>query len=814
MTYTKDQVFDATKIYFCGNELATSVWISKYALKDSDGNFLEKTPDDMHARMATEFARIEHEFPSKKHKDKSAYGNSRTPLTKDDIYNLFAQFRDIIPQGSIMAVLGDTTYTGSLSNCVVISSPYDSYGGISFTDEQLAQLMKRRCGVGFDISSLRPKDSNVSNVAKKSTGAVSFMHRFSATTREVAQGGRRGALMITMNCAHPDILDFITSKQDLTKITGANISVMWTDEFMSALERDDNFTLRFPVDKTPEEADVTKVVRAKDIWDTAITSAYKSGEPGMIFIDRMRQYSVCDPYDKIVSTNPCSEIGMGANDSCRLIASNMFGSVVNPYTENASFDFDKWYRICYEAQVLSDDLVELELEVVEKILAKLEHDPEPDYIKKVEQITWERLYESGVNGRRTGCGFTALADTLAALGTTYNDTTFIDQIIRTKFMAEWDATTDLAIDRGTFPLYEKYNLLDTEFTMFLQQNHPSAYDRMLKHGRRNISISTVAPTGSLSMLAKLNTRFGTTSGIEPLFAPWYTRRKKVNPNEDNAKIDFVDEVGDSWTEYHVFHNGLMEWALANNISESQIIEKYDQSPYYLSCANDIHWRDRVTVQSAVQWYTTHSISSTVNLPKTTLKENVDLIYQEAYRQGLKGITVYVDGSRDGVLIAKPTVPKIAKNNAPKRPKSLPCTVFNTSIKGQYWVVLIGFLNDDPYEIFAFPNGKVTYKTGNIIKRGKGIYDLEVNGRIVIENIPVLYESDEQESLTRMISTALRHGSAAKYIIEQLDKSNGTIISFSKAIARALKHTLQDGDVVKVTCKECGSTNVVFQEGCY
>lgn len=1513
--YDYQRVYNATLKYFGGNELATNVWMSKYALKDEQGNYLELTPDDMHLRMAREFAKVEAKYKHTPHPDMSPYGQQREKLKEKDIFDLFKDFKNIIPQGSVMALLGDRNFVGSLSNCVVISSPYDSYGGIMETDQQLTALMKRRCvsentkvyvegkglvtisevkvgdkvlsfnpetekeeflsvsghwetevadqdkiailtesgirletskkhpvlvlnkkngkyqyitsgelsagdlllspskkpysfsqeenendlawfvgaylgcgnvfpanykynlhilaevkefvekfvtiagnitdfipslpsdnnredsfwrcisiidsnkeiggnyfggqtnkrplsifvpdsinlttlpaflaglydaaghkktrgnltisslskalvegigerlailgvsylikkysqkglnektiyileikdwdfiqevlshvvsplkkvhlinpidartvglskgtikgipvksaprqltkknqwennlrtqvvkeivpltkttryfdieveknnnffagngglvvihncGVGFDISSLRPMGAPVQNAAKTSTGAVSFMHRFSNTTREVAQAGRRGALMITMDCRHPDILDFIKVKEDITKVTGANVSVMWHDDFMQAVINDEDYVLRWPVNVPPEKAKVTKQVRAKEVWNTAIQAAWACAEPGMIFIDTMRRYSVCDPYEKIISTNPCqpgwatvllkedkdfvriarideivpgdqiwsetgwvrvlnkwstgikpvykyqttggqfvgtkdhrivskgikvkaehadtidalvgphfeggrhilsavmdglvlgngqihphlpekiyltiakndqalfndsikqliiapldikgslgwevnttiapkelpkphkrkvppryfygksqlvasflrglysakgrvvgnritltspsfvlieqvqqmlsslgirtyytvsqtnksksgkgshlyypvynlnitedqdkfalkigfiqkhkmdklalskkvivqnngckthdivnvvylgdfevfeitvdnnphtywtggvnvsncSEIGMGANDSCRLIASNIFGAVVNPYTPDAYFDHDHWYRICYEAQVLADNLVDLELEQVEKIIKKIEQDPEPDHIKASEYRLWRELWQTGFKGRRTGCGFTALGDTLAALGVKYDmGKDVIEAIMLTKFKAEWDATTDMAISRGAFPLMQEGGLKETEFTKFLEMVHPSAYERMVKYGRRNISISTVAPTGSLSLLAKLQNSHGTTSGIEPLFAPWYIRRKKVNPNED-VRVDFVDETGDCWTNFKVFHGGLIDWANTNGIED--IEAAYVQSPYYLACAPDIDWTRRVEIQGAVQRYVTHSISSTVNLPQHATVQDVGKIYLEAYRKGLKGITVYRDGSRSGVLITEKK-PKITKNNAPKRPQRLPCVVFNTSVRGEYWVVLIGLLDGEPYEVFAYPNGKVNYTSGNIIKRGNGVYDLEVNDKIIQENIASLCRNDEQAALTRMISAALRHGTDAKFVLEQLDKSGGTVVDFSKAVARALRKGLNVKGRPKSTCPECGG-KLVYEAGC-
>ena len=491
----------------------------------------------------------------------------------------------------------------------------------------------------------------------------------------------------------------------------------------------------------------------------------------------------------------------------------MMGSVVRPYTPDAYFDHDHWYRICYEGMVLSDDLVDLELEYVQRIIKKIQNDPEPAYIKDVELRTWAGLLEAGKRGRRTGLGFTALGDALAALNLKYDEAfDQIEEIMLTKFRAEWDATTDLAIIRGKMPYMTESGFIETEFTKFLHKTHPSAYERMLKHGRRNLSISTVAPTGSLSLLAKIGHTHGTTSGIEPVFSPWYTRRKKINPNDTDVRVDFVDSVGDSWQEFKVFHNGIVDYAIQNNLT-GDLSDHYLSSAYVGSAANEIDWVKRVKIQALIQKYVTHSISSTINLPRGTSPDTVGTIYREAYQNGLKGITVYVDGSRDGVLVTDNNT-FIIKNDSPKRPQKLPCKVLNTSIKGEYWLVLIGILGEDPYEVFAFPNGRVSYNDGVIIKEGKGAYRLEVDGKIVIPNIPMQYQNDAQEALTRMISASLRHGVDPKFIIEQLSKSSGTVVDFSKAISRALKSFLKSGETLSLRCSDCGSKSLKLEEGCY
>lgn len=1682
--YSYQEVYDATLTYFNGNELATSAWISKYALKNPDGAYLELTPDDMHRRLAKEFYKIEKAYGGYiPHPEMSAYGQRRKPLTEQRLYELFKDFTDIIPQGSVMAVAGDTNYIGSLSNCMVIETPHDSYGGIMYTDQQLAQLMKRRCGVGVDISTLRPENTPVKNVAKTSTGATSFMHRFSSTTEEVAQclagdtlvltpnglqeikevkkgckiwtkkgyipvnqvlsnqkstvklitrygyeieassdhivltinkdgdiseskigelskddkillllgdyllengasnnlktfnyktlgnplpigqpemlneqlayligyaygdghieknkanepvcmslavstawpkitdkllrisetvldrklnlietngnwqklnlsskelllqlelngilkttsndmlfpdkilkgnrriffsfvagyfdadgycagkksgyvfnstnlsflkklqvgllaygimtkihaedrskkgwqtlyslvingtlaterflenmvgqsikvsnkpfiskrdnyitpfsakklslphnkidyinkdqsfstkafyklkndgypiedetplvidnvleitkglkqttydlvlteehlfwanglyvhnSGRRGALMLTIDCRHPDILSFINIKQDLSKVNGANISIQWTNDFMDAVETDSEYVLRWPVEAPLEEAKVKKTVRAKEIWTAFVTAAHKTAEPGGAFKDRIRNYSVCNPYSEIVTSNPCvtgdtlvavadgrthvsikelalsdsdvpvytlnnrgkisvawmrnprktghkrvyeieienghtikvtdnhkfllkngtyveakdlrvgdslfilsrvektikevfpkansnsqkyvwfdygrsqlksehrliaefnynqkipkghvvhhrdfnslnntainlqimtredhdrlhgdlmkgennpmvraktewseekwtdyrqkqsqqnsgkknsnfsgytnddlkehaleltrflgrrfsttewveyakgkglpmafskwrqthlgsiqgfskwaavklglddnldvdfrvlsnfhdfleqgydceivedrimfnkvcegcgvsfqtpdrensicgvncssfdeirtknltkffatkqeetkrqqigvykmlaanlnrepkmkeweeeckkqnvpfrvgkhkyapfrtyadlkntvgtynhevvsirfigeedvyngtvddshnffvggweednrtvylnnlqcGEIFMGKLDSCRLIATNMFGSVRNPYTKNAHFDHEHWYEMCYEATVISDDLVDLELEHVQQIIEKIENDPEPAHIKAVELKTWQEFYESGKKGRRIGGGYTALADTLAALGYKYDLADDItDAIAATKLRAEWDATTDLAIQRSAMPLWYEKGFLPTEFTDFLATAHPTAYERMLRYGRRNISVSTSAPTGTVSMLAKLVNRHGTTSGVEPLFALSYKRRKRINNNDENAHLaTYTDDNGEKWLEFDVFHNGLLEWAEINNTNPHDT-----NSPYHNACAPDIDWTARVRIQAILQKYITHSISSTVNLPKTATVKDVDTIYREAHKQGLKGITIYVDGSRSGILVTEDQQPKLSKNNAPKRPKALPCTIKHVKWYGD-WLVTVGYLDDEPFEVFAFKHEPIAFEKGTLIKEGNGSYTLETPDGLMIYDITKDYDGQNEEALTRLISGALRHGMDIKFIVEQLGKSRGVITSFAKVIYRTLKDLLPEGTELKGTkCPECGG-QLMYIEGC-
>ncbi|HET8839575.1 MAG TPA: ribonucleotide reductase N-terminal alpha domain-containing protein, partial [Flavobacteriaceae bacterium] len=550
--YSYNEVLKQALKYFGGDELAATTWINKYAVKDKNGNFLEQTPDDMHRRMAREFARMESKYAqeNKDNENLSEYGKTREFLSEDRIYELFRNFKYSIPQGSVMAALGNDQMIASLSNCVVVPPVFDSYGGILYTDQQLVQLFKRRCGVGVDLSNLRPKDTEVSNAAGTTTGAVSFMERFSNTTREVAQNGRRGALMLTLDIAHPDVEDFITIKQDLRKVTGANISLRLSDEFMEAVDKDEDFMLRWPVDS--ENPVYTKTIRAKELWETVIKCAHNTAEPGLIFWDKQHTYSTSSFYPgfKNSSTNPCSEIAMQGGDSCRLIAVNLYNFVDNPFTEDAVFNHEEFYQSIYETQRLMDDLVDLELEAVERILEKVENDPEPDHIKENEIRTWKLLYENGKNGRRTGLGFTALADAIAALGIkldTDEALRKVDEIMQTKLKGEFDSSIDMSITRGPFKGFDPEIENQSDFVKMLETDFPEIYHRMMQFGRRNISISTVAPTGSLSMLAQ------TSSGIEPVFMLSYKRRRKVNPSDKNSKVAFVDDSGDAFEEFVVYH---------------------------------------------------------------------------------------------------------------------------------------------------------------------------------------------------------------------------------------------------------------------
>ncbi|MBA3649557.1 MAG: adenosylcobalamin-dependent ribonucleoside-diphosphate reductase [Chitinophagales bacterium] len=833
-TYTYEQVLASSVEYFNGDELAATTWMNKYAVKDSQGNYYELSPDDMHHRMAREFAKAELKFSERStlngsFKHLSAYGQARASLGEAKIFEYFRKFQYIIPQGSVMGVLGNHTMIASLSNCVVLPEIYDSYGGIFFTDQQLAQLFKRRCGVGIDISTIRPAGAEVANAAGTTTGAVSFMERFSNTTREVAQHGRRGALMITMDIAHPDVDRFITAKQDLLKITGANVSIRLSDEFMQAVTDNEEYTHRFPINVPVEEAQFTKTVQARELWNTIIMCAHKSAEPGLIFWDRQHKYSTSSIYPgfKNVSTNPCSEIAMQGGDSCRLIALNLFSLVENPFSPEATFNFNKFYEVTYEAQRLGDDLVELELEHIDRILEKINNDSEPGFIKDNEVRTWKLLQEQGRKGRRTGLGFTALGDTLAALNLPFDSEEalkVIEQIQKIKCTAEFDSSIDMSIERGQFEGFNPEIENTSGFVQMMKEEIPEVYDRMMKFGRRNISISTVAPTGTLSILAQ------TSSGIEPVYMLAYKRRRKVNPHDNNARIDFTDASGDAWMEFDVYHSKLKQWM---EVTGERDLTK---SPYYGSTAPEIDWIKRVKIQSMVQKYVTHSISSTINLPNDVPVEKVGEIYLEAWKHGLKGITVYRDGSRTGVLVSKEekkkdTINEVPVSHAPKRPKVLEANVLRFMNGSEKWMAVIGLLKGRPYEIFTGVVDEDSIHLPSYVNHGWVIktrledrttrYDFQYVDRAGYKvTIEALSRSFTQEfwNYAKLISGVLRHGMPLPHVvdlIENMDLKSDSLNTWKAGVERALKKYIEDGTAaVDRKCSECGDPNgLIYQEGC-
>ncbi|KRO69984.1 MAG: ribonucleoside-diphosphate reductase, partial [Cryomorphaceae bacterium BACL11 MAG-121128-bin16] len=815
-----------------GDELAATTWMNKYAMKDDAGQFVEQSPDDMHKRMAKEFGRIEADYKLKYNLNGSAkflskYGQEREDLTEEKIYNYFKEFGYIIPQGSVMSSLGNYYQLASLSNCIVVPDLHDSYGGVFYTDQQLAQLFKRRCGVGVDISNLRPAGARVSNAAKSTSGAVSFMNRFSNTTREVAQNGRRGALMLSMDIAHPDVEDFITIKQDLQKVTGANISIRLSDEFMSAVESNSEYTHKWPIES--DNPKFTKTVNAKELWDTIIKCAHNTAEPGLIFWDRQHWYSTSSVYPKYknASTNPCSEIAMQGGDSCRLIAINLYNFVEKPFTKEAKFLMEDFYKATYEGQRLMDDLVDLETEAIGRILAKIDADDEPEKIKAVEKETWELLLKTGIEGRRTGLGFTALADMIAAMGMAIDSDAAIaktEEIMKEKCRAEFDSSIDMSLARGSFVGFDAKIEKTSEFVQMMEKELPDVYERMMKFGRRNISISTVAPTGTLSMLAQ------TSSGIEPVFMTHYKRRRKLNEQDREAKVDFIDDSGDKWQEFTVYHHNLKTWMEVTG--ETDITK----SPYSGSTAPEINWLKRVEMQAVVQKYVTHSISSTINLPNDVSLDEVSNIYLESWKQGTKGITVYRDGSRSGVLVSADEEKNDVLENtefketkAPSRPERLDAKVVRFKNNKEKWIAVVGLLNGRPYEIFTGKTEDVfnmppTVEYGWVIKNrredGSSQYDFQYEDKDGYKvTMGGLSRSFDKEfwNYAKLISGILRHGMPLHYVVDLIEKMNlydANINTWKSGVVRALKTFIADGTKVSDhTCRECGDEGLVYEEGC-
>ena len=813
----------ATRDYFQGDELAATTWLRKYALRDGEGELVERTPADMHRRMAKEFARVEASHapvPAKKKALLSPYGQQRGPLDEARIFDLFDGFRQVVPQGSVMAALGDPFRLASLSNCVVLPPPFDSYGGILYTDQQLAQLCKRRCGVGFDLSTLRPLGTPVRNAARSSTGAVSFMDRYSHTVREVAQLGRRGALMLTLDIAHPDVAAFIASKQDLTKVTGANISVRITDAFMEAVEKDGPFTLHWPLDA--EDPVVRREVRARELWDLLVRCAHHTAEPGLLFWDRHHRYSTSSVYPgfRNAGTNPCSEIAMQGGDSCRLMALDLMGFVSDPFTASARFDHTRFAEVTYEAMRLMDDLVDLELEGIDRILEKIAADPEPEVVKQVERETWILLRDMGRKGRRTGLGFTGLADALAALGLKYDSDAACgttEAILRTKCRAEFDCSIDLAIERGAFDGFDPAVEATSEFVQMLQEEFPDVHERMMEHGRRHISLSTVAPTGSISLLTR------TSSGIEPVYRLEYVRRRKISEQTANDDATFVDALGDRWEEFTVKHPGLEQWM---SVAGEQDPAK---SPYAGATAAEIAWEHRIRLQAIVQKYTTHAISSTINLTEDTTVERIGAILLEAWRSGVKGITIYRDGSRSGVLVEA----KHATDVRPPehRPDVLEADILRFMNGDQPWLAVVGLWNGRPYEIFtgraeeAF-DLPLEVTQGKVVKHFPQIgpakrYDLvytEVNGRkVTAEGLSRAFDR-EFWNYAILISGLLRQGIPVAEVVElttRLHLKDRSLNNWKNGVVRALRRYIPEGTAaIGEACPECGATDqLYYEEGC-
>ena len=805
--YTYENAFEASTSYFGGDELAAKVFLDKYALRDNNGNLLEATPTDMHHRLAKEFARIE----SKKFKN---------PLSEEQFFGLLDHFRYVVPQGSPMFGIGNNHQIISLSNCYVVESPEDSYGGIMRVDETLAQISKRRGGVGVDISKLRPANAPVKNAARSSTGIVSWMERYSNTIREVGQSGRRGALMLSINVAHKDVENFITVKNDDTKVTGANVSVLLSDEFLNAVEKDENFRLRFPVDAPPSDND--KIVKAKDLWKKIIHNAWLRAEPGLLFWDKVTQYNAVDCYAdegfKTISTNPCSELPLCAYDSCRLMVLNLFSYVVNPFTKDAYFDFDLFSKHGELVQRMMDDMIDMELEKVHAIIEKIKKDPEEKHIKQRELELWKTVYEKCEKGRRTGTGITALGDTLAALGVGYGSDESIEvtgKIMKTLCLSSFRSSMEMAKELGAFKVWNWDKEKDSQFLKMIKEHDAALYHEISIHGRRNIANLTIAPTGTVSIMTQ------TTSGIEPLFMlnP-YTRRKKVNPTDKNVRIDFKDQNGDCWQEFEVIHPKVAMWRKVTGNSN------LEQSPWFNHCAEDIDWVAAVKLQAEAQKFVDHAISKTVNLPEDVTEEQVAAIYEAAWKYGCKGMTVYRKNCRTGVLIEKPkkeekkSVQKIQKNDAPKRPSSIDAEVHFPIVKGEPYYVIVGLLEGDPYEVFAglnIQNGQAIIKKGlskgKLQKKARGQYVFSGSGETSCD-LTNINNHENGDALCRMLSTALRHGADISFVVHQIEKTEGDLASLSKVLARTLKKYIKDGTKVHgEECPECKQANIQRDDGC-
>ena len=840
-TYTYDEAYEASLEYFAGDELAARVWVNKYAMKDSFGNIYEQSPTDMHHRIAGEIARIE--------------GKYANPMTEQEVFSLLDHFRYIIPAGSPMTGIGNNQQIASLSNCFVIGidGDGDSYGAIMRLDEEQVQLMKRRGGVGHDLSQIRPKGSPVHNSALTSTGLVPFMERYSNSTREVAQDGRRGALMLSVSIKHPDSEAFIDAKMTEGKVTGANVSVKIDDEFMNAVIDDEPYTQKFPVDS--DEPLVSKQISAKQLWEKIVHNAWKSAEPGVLFWDTIIRESIPDCYADLgfrtVSTNPCGEIPLCPYDSCRLLSVNLYSYVENPFTPEARFNFDLFRQHVAKAQRIMDDIVDLELEKIDLIMNKIKHDPQCDDIKHAEYHLWEKIKDKSSKGRRTGVGITAEGDMLAAMGLRYGTqeaTDFSVEVHRTLALAAYRSSVVMAQERGAFAIFDAEREKNNPFLLRIKEADPQLYADIMAYGRRNIACLTIAPTGTTSLMTQ------TTSGIEPVFMPVYKRRRKVNPNDADVHVDFVDEVGDSFEEYIVYHKKFLEWMRINGIdterryTQEEIDELVARSPYYKATANDVDWLMKVRMQGAIQKWVDHSISVTVNLPNDVDEALVNRLYIEAWRSGCKGCTIYRDGSRAGVMVAvqkkdkkkKPVMPPVKEKHVVQvdgrvvtetRPKELECDVVRFQNNKEKWVAFIGLLDGYPYEIFtglqdddegiALPK---TVTKGRIVKQtapdGKHRYDFQFQNKrgykTTVEGLSEKF-NPEYWNYAKLISGVLRYRMPIDHVIKlvsSLQLKDQSINTWKNGVERALKKYVVDGTVAKgQVCPVCGQETLVYQEGC-
>ena len=838
-TYSYDEAFQTSLKYFDGDELAARVWVSKYAMKDSFGNIYEVSPTDMHHRIAKEIARIE-----------SKYAN---PMNEQEVFGLLDHFRYIIPAGSPMTGIGNDHQVASLSNCFVIGieGDADSYGAIMRLDEEQVQLMKRRGGVGHDLSQIRPKGSPVNNSALTSTGLVPFMERYSNSTREVAQDGRRGALMLSVSIKHPDSEAFIDAKMTEGKVTGANVSVKIDDAFMQAAIDGKPYTQQFPIDAADPQ--VKKEISAKALWQKIVHNAWKSAEPGILFWDTIIHESIPDCYADLgfrtVSTNPCGEIPLCPYDSCRLLSVNLYSYVRNPFTPEASFDFDLFKEHVAKAQRIMDDIIDLELEKIDLIMDKIKHDPQTDDIKHAEYHLWEKIKDKSSQGRRTGLGITAEGDMIAAMGLTYGTqeaTDFSVSVHRTLALAAYRSSVDMARERGAFKVFDAKREAANPFLLRIKEADPSLYDDIMTYGRRNIACLTIAPTGTTSLMTQ------TTSGIEPVFMPVYKRRRKVNPNDADVHVDFTDEVGDSYEEYIVYHKKFLTWMEVNGIDTSkrytqdEIDELVARSPYHKATANDVDWLMKVRMQGAIQKWVDHSISVTVNLPNDVSEELVGKLYVEAWRSGCKGCTIYRDGSRSGVMISaskkdkKKSAAQKEKTSTDRipvmavtetRPKELDCDVVRFQNNKEKWVAFVGLLDGYPYEIFtglqddeegiALPK---TVTKGRIIKQtnpdGTKRYDFQFENKrgykTTVEGLSEKF-NPEYWNYAKLISGVLRYRMPIDHVIKlvsSLQLKDQSINTWKNGVERALKKYMVDGTAAKgQVCPSCGQETLVYQEGC-
>ncbi len=822
--YSSEDAFQASLKYFKGDDLAARVWVNKYALKDSDGNIFELTPDDMHRRLAGEIARIEKKYPN--------------ALLENEVYELIRDFKYIVPQGGPMSGIGNDFQIASLSNCFVIGNDgkSDSYGGIMKVDQEQVQLMKRRGGVGHDLSHIRPQGSPVKNSALTSTGIVPFMERYSNSTREVAQDGRRGALMLSVGIKHPDSEKFIDAKMESGKVTGANVSVRIDDEFMEAVDKGTAYTQQYPLESAEPWA--KKEIDASKLWGKIVHNAWKSAEPGMLFWDTIIRESVPDCYAdlgyKTVSTNPCGEIPLCPYDSCRLLALNLFSYVDNPFTPEAKFNFDLFKKHVRYAQRLMDDIIDLELEKIDAIIGKISNDPEGAEIKRVEKQLWQNIRQKAVEGRRTGIGITAEGDMLAALGLQYgseNATDFSEEIHKTIALEAYRGSVYLAKDRGAFEIFDAAREKNNPFILRLKNEDGQLYEDMLRYGRRNIALLTIAPTGTTSLMTQ------TSSGIEPVFMPVYKRRRKVNPNDKGIRVDFTDEVGDSWEEYTVFHHKFKEWMEKNGYklnkryTQEELDKMVAQSPYYKATSNDVDWLNKVKMQGRIQKWVDHSISVTINMPADVTEDLVGKLYMEAWKAGCKGVTVYRDGSRAGVLIANDGKKDNGSDFPTKRPEELDAEVVRFQNNKDKWIAFIGLIDEKPYEIFTgFADDEEgillprSVTTGKIIKNrddeGSSRYDFQYcNNRgykTTIEGLSYKF-NPEYWNYAKLISGTLRHGMPIEKVVDlisSLQLDSESINTWKNGVARALKKYIPDGTKVDgQKCNGCGSENLIYQEGC-